>query len=159
MRSASRCRDSTGSSVKDTPTCIAVSAGGNDALEASHLLSFPVTEVASALQVLRAAQEEFHRRYELLMTWLEGFRCPVAVCTIYNAPAFETTKENTAAFAALSMFNDSVSRLARRHGFEVVELRDVFTEDGDFSAVSPIEPSELGGAKLAEELVAFCEAL
>jgi lysophospholipase L1-like esterase len=145
--------------VKDTPTCIAVSAGGNDALEASHLLSFPVTEVASALQVLRAAQEEFHRRYELLMTWLEGFRCPVVVCTIYNAPAFETAKENTAAFAALSMFNDSVSRLARRHGFEVIELRDVFTEDGDFSAVSPIEPSERGGAKLAEELVAFCEAL
>jgi hypothetical protein len=31
--------------VKDTPTCIAVSAGGNDAFEASHLLSFPVTEV------------------------------------------------------------------------------------------------------------------
>jgi hypothetical protein len=147
------------SRLKDTPTCIAVSAGGNDALEASHVLSLPVPDVASALQALQEVQAAFHRRYELMMAWLRSFDCPVTVCTIYNAPAFDTTEENNAVVAALSMFNDSVCRLARRYGFGVIELRDVFTENEDFSPVSPIEPSSQGGAKLAKELTAICGAV
>lgn len=142
-----------------TSAFIALSVGGNDALQVSHLLETPVTCVASALAVLHAAQAAFQERYDELLHQLAVVECPVSVCTIYNAPLFDTDEENKAVVPAISLFNDVITRSARRHGFSVIELRDIFTEKADFAPVSPIEPSAQGGRKLAERLAAVCKSL
>ena len=54
---------------------------------------------------------------------------------------------------ALSLFNDIIVRTAMRYGFNVLDLREWLTETADFSPKSPIEPSDIGGMKIAQGLL------
>ena len=47
------------------------------------------------------------------------------------------------------MFNDVILREAAGHQLPVLDLRLVCTDAADYAAVSPIEPSAAGGAKIA----------
>ena len=49
---------------------------------------------------------------------------------------------------ALAPFNDVILREATAHGLSVLDLRLVCDEPGDYSTVSPIEPSAQGGRKI-----------
>jgi hypothetical protein len=74
---------------------------------------------------------------------------PLMVCTIYDAiPGLPPEL-----ITALSVFNDVILREAIQHGIPVLDLRMICTEPGDYSVLSPIEPSSQGGAKLASQLV------
>ena len=53
------------------------------------------------------------------------------------------------AHAALSMFNAIIFREAISAKVTIIDLRLVCTERTDYSELSPIEPSEKGGAKIA----------
>jgi hypothetical protein len=55
----------------------------------------------------------------------------------------------------LSLFNDVIVREAIRHRSTMLDLRAVLTEAGDYSPISPIEPSAAGGEKLAGRLVSL----
>jgi hypothetical protein len=73
---------------------------------------------------------------------------PVAVCTIYDAiPALGRAEK-----AALTLFNDIIFREAFVAGLPVADLRLVCTRSDDYSPLSPIEPSHVGGAKIADVL-------
>ena len=61
-----------------------------------------------------------------------------------------------AEFAALSGFNDVITRAAATAGIPLIDLRVLCTDAGDYSLLSPIEPSAAGGAKIAG---AICRAL
>lgn len=76
---------------------------------------------------------------------------PVLVCTIYDAVPGLTTTLKT----ALSVFNDVITPEAMRCDWTVVDLRELLCDSADYSAVSPIEPSEQGGQKLAQALAAW----
>ena len=143
------------------PDHVAVSAGGNDALQSVDLLFEEVGNVAAALHLMRGLQHSLSEHYTALCHRLADLRCPVSLCTIYNAPVladtpYDTDRANAAVCAAVSMFNDVIQRMAARFGFRVVELRDLLTEREDFSAVSPIEPSGKGGRKLAQHFSTLC---
>ena len=53
------------------------------------------------------------------------------------------------ASTALTVFNDAILRAAIETRAAVIDLRLVCAEPGDYAAVSPIEPSVAGGAKIA----------
>ena len=50
----------------------------------------------------------------------------------------------------VSIFNDIVYKTAKKYGAEVLELRDIFVSSEDYA--NPIEPSHIGGGKLAKAI-------
>ena len=70
---------------------------------------------------------------------------PTAVCTVYDAiPGL-----GPAELTALGGFNEVILREAFAAGLPVIDLRLVCDRPADYSHVSSIEPSMLGGAKIA----------
>jgi len=79
------------------------------------------------------------------------------VLTGYN-PCFDghgmDATYQQAAESAVPIFNDAIQQEAHRRSFNVLELRRHFTDQADYA--NPIEPSAVGGAKLATAMKAFC---
>jgi hypothetical protein len=126
-----------------------VSVGGNDALVASGLLHEPVRVMGEGLARLAAVVDRFRANYHRMLVDVRSFGRPVAVCTIYDMiPGFQK-----GALQGVAAFNDVILREAAAAGVPVIDLRVLCREPGDYSEVSPIEPSVRGGAKIAGEIV------
>ena len=76
---------------------------------------------------------------------------PVLSLTVHN-PCFDghgfDAAYQQAAESALSIINDVIQQEARRRAFDILELRTLFDDRADYA--NPIEPSAIGGAKLAK---------
>jgi hypothetical protein len=129
-------------------THLAISAGGNDALGCASILGQPARSVAEVIRELADIQDEFRREYREMLKAALLKRLPTVVCTIYDAIP-DLPRE---AQAALSFFNDVILREAASAGVPVLDLRLVCRDVADYSPLSPIEPSAIGGAKIAEAL-------
>ncbi|HVS39254.1 MAG TPA: SGNH/GDSL hydrolase family protein [Gemmataceae bacterium] len=140
--------------LKDVPadaTHLFVSAGGNDALGESSILSEAACTVGQALRVMQEVRVCFRKSYRAMLEILCAQGKPVAVCTVYDAvPGL-----GPAELAALAGFNELILREAFAAGLPVIDLRLVFDRASDFSHVSPIEPSMVGGAKIASVVAAI----
>jgi hypothetical protein len=126
-------------------TLLVVSVGGNDALGASHLLGSGVRTVGEALLLLAEAQDRFARDYREMLEAVLAHGLPTALCTIYDTPP--SAPNQRIIKAALSLFNDVITRAAFARGLPLIDLRLICDEDGDYA--NPIEPSVQGGAKMA----------
>jgi hypothetical protein len=135
-------------------THLAVSVGGNNALIASDILAQPAKSVSAVLHEIADIQAEFRREYREMLAAVLDRRLPTLVCTIYDAiPGLEDD-----ALAALTLFNDVILREAIRAGIPVLDLRFVCDNASDYSPLSPIEPSHLGGRKIGEALARIMPA-
>ena len=134
--------------LPDDTTHIALSIGGNDALNAQDVFSLPADSVFSALGRLAEMQGGFHRAYRDMLWNVLLLQKPTVVCTIYDAVPGLSREERS----ALSLFNDVICREAMAAGVAVVDLRALLQEADDYSAISPIEPSVKGGEKIARAL-------
>jgi hypothetical protein len=132
-------------------TQLIVSAGGNDALGEAHLLGEPCTTVGEAVARLSEAQRRFATTYDLMVEAVLSPGVPTALCTIYDAnfppPEGETIT------AALSLFNDAITRAAFLRGLPLIDLRLMFSDPDDYA--NPIEPSSRGGDKIARAIAAL----
>lgn len=129
-------------------THLIMSIGGNNALMASGLLGEPAATVGDALVTLAETIGEFRDAYIRMLTTVRERGLPICVCTIYDAiPTLEAS-----ARAALAGFNDVISRAAIAAGIPLIDLRVVCTHPDDYSPLSPIEPSVVGGAKIADAI-------
>ncbi len=135
--------------IPNGATHLVVSMGGNDALLESELLDFPVRSSADALRTFARAVREFEKSYREALTACLRKNLPVVVCTIYNGN-FPDPDYQLRASIALSMFDDAIVRIAREKGCAVIELREICTSSADYA--NPIEPSVVGGAKIAEAI-------
>jgi len=134
-------------------THIVVSAGGNDALGESGLLTEAVGTVGEALGLVQEVRDRFRKSYRAMIQTLAAVGKPAAVCTIYDSVPGLGAAER----AALGGFNEVILREAFSAGLPVIDLRLICDRPEDYSHVSPIEPSAVGGAKIARaiaELVA-----
>jgi hypothetical protein len=129
-------------------THLVMSIGGNDALGASGLLQERAGTVGAALAVLAEALAEFRTAYTAMLRAVRALGKPTAVCTVYDAVPMIGPAER----AALAGFNDVITRAAATAGVPLIDLRAVCTADVDFSPMSPIEPSRVGGAKIADAI-------
>ena len=121
------------------------SVGGNDALGASHVLN---SSGDSVVMELTQAYEGFHVDYQTMLDKACACNLPTTVCTIYGSvPGL-----GKAEVMALSVFNDIILREAFARGIPVIDLRLVCSEAEDYSELSPIEPSSVGGAKIADSI-------
>jgi hypothetical protein len=133
-------------------THLVVSAGGNDALHYSPILGEKVGSVAEALERLADVRESFTREYRAMLDKVQARGLPTAVCTIYEA-RFPNRKQRRQAAAGLTLFNDCITREAAARGLAVIDLRVICSDEEDLA--NPIEPSVIGGAKIANAIAAF----
>jgi hypothetical protein len=132
--------------VPASATHLVISAGGNDALGKTGVLSQDAGTVGEALLILAAAGAEFERDYRAMVAIVTERRLPVVLSTIYN-PRFGDTMFQEVAVTALCMFNDAILRAAFEARLPVIDLRLICTDASHYA--NDIEPSSAGGERIA----------
>ena len=142
-------------------THLVVSVGGNDALGVLPILAQGTDTVGDGLAAVAEEAGRFSAGYRDMLGRVCDRGLPVAVCTIYD-PCFDHANRDRlgptdglgpAAVAGLAAFNDAILRHAVSARVPVVDLRVIFTHAADYA--NPIEPSAIGGAKLAATIAAL----
>jgi hypothetical protein len=126
-------------------THLVVSVGGNDALSESRTLMEPAATVGEALAIMHEVRSRFRSSYREMLLSVATRRLPTAVCTIYDSVPGLGPAEAT----ALAGFNEIILREAFAAKLQVIDLRLICSQAADYSPLSPIEPSHIGGAKIA----------
>ncbi len=147
-----------GKQLKRVPahvTHVVLSLGGNDALMNADLLNLPVRSTAEALDRFGERMETFERSYGWALEAVLALGRKTTVCTIYNGNL--GANEAPRARLALMMFNDVIVRAALQHSVDIIDLRLVCTQPGDYA--NPIEPSGPGGRKIAAAIAATLGAV
>ena len=133
------------SRIPSDATLLVVSAGGNDALGESGVLGSPARSVGDAVMQLAEAQSRFAARYSDMLQGVLACGAPTALCTIYDANF--PPPEGRIIKAALTLFNDVITREAFSRALPLIDLRLICSDPGDYA--NPIEPSEQGGERIA----------
>ncbi len=141
-------------STEDYSSHAVLSVGGNDAFGNIHLLeSTDQQTFIESLLVLSEIQEAFRDSYRQLLDALRASFHRCLVMTIYR-PRFALdgypAPFQKAAETALSVYNDVIQEEAGSRNFDLLDLRRVCNENEDFA--NPIEPSDQGGRKIANEI-------
>ena len=95
----------------------------------------------------------FTKQYETIVANLSSHRANLLLCTVYEgdlADSDEFSDVNNSSKTMVSLFNDIVYRTANKYGADVLELREIFVRPEDYA--NPIEPSHIGGGKLAKAI-------
>jgi GDSL-like Lipase/Acylhydrolase family len=128
---------------------LVISIGGNNALLRLEFLQERASSVAEVMSRLAQLGEEFEHSYQSMLQKALVHKKPTILCTIYY-PQFSEPYQ-TMAIAALTMFNDAILRTAFVAGLPVIDLRLLCDDPADYA--NPIEPSEIGGEKIAKTIV------
>ena len=134
--------------LPSSATHLAMSVGGNDAIRASGILQQTTTTVDAALTTFADELDIFRNNYRKALTALLAASKPAMVCTIYDAVPNLTRSKKT----ALAFYNDIIIREAAHQGLPVIDLRSICNDLSDYSSISSIEPSDSGGAKIADAI-------
>ncbi len=121
-----------------------VSCGGNDALRSISILEKETDSVGGALDILYQAKEDFRLNYVGMLEAILKKHSKAAVCTIYN----KVPGLSQSAYTALALFNEVVLEELSSRNLPIIDLRVICNEESDYSSISPIEPSLLGGRKI-----------
>ena len=133
-----------------TATHLVLSVGGNNALMHLGILDAPTATVASSLETLAEVAAAFVTRYRAAVDACSKTRLPLTVCTIYDG-CFEDAAFQRIASTTLALFNDAIIRVAVERALPVIDLRFVCARPEDYA--NPIEPSSIGGEKIARAIV------
>ncbi len=101
------------------------------------------------LSRLAALREEFRLQYRELLEAAAKTGLPACVCTIYDRIPGLPERHR----AALALFNEVILAEASARGLQVLDLRLICAEAGDYSPISPIEPSLAGSRKIVERIL------
>ena len=128
-----------------------LSIGGNDAMRHVDLLQLPAASSGETLDALIAMADGFAGIYERAVKSVRDRVPRLVLCTIYEPPLVGKNTANRAR-VLLTMLNDGVFRAAYRWGLDVLDLRAICTDPGDFT--QQISPSATGAAKIARAIAA-----
>ena len=139
---------------------IVLSVGGNDLLnEIDFLLEdfkYTPNQVLERCQSLIAP---ITQKYESIVSQLQTTsRVNLLLCTVYEGNLEGSVMYDDIAVssrAMLSLFNDSVYKTHNMFKTEILELRNIFVSPEDYA--NPIEPSHIGGEKLAKAINKWVE--
>jgi hypothetical protein len=134
---------------------LVISIGGNDALQNADLLSLRVSSSREALEAFDERLVRFEQAYRTALDAVLGLDRRTAVCTVYNG-ALDADRARIAR-VGLTLFNDVILRTAAARRIDVLELRAICAEPGDYA--NPIEPSGKGGLKIARGVAALIGAI
>ena len=95
----------------------------------------------------------FTKQYETIVANLSSHRANLLLCTVYEGDLVDSDEfsdVNNSSKTMVSLFNDIVYRTANKYNADVLELREIFVRPEDYA--NPIEPSHIGGGKLAKAM-------
>lgn len=130
-------------------THLALSIGGNDALQRQGLLQARARSVAEAIDMLAEAVSQFENAYRKAVDACIAHRLPLVICTIYNGN-FADAGYRKLVRSAVALFNDAIIRTALDYKLKAIDLRAVCARPEDYA--NPIEPSSIGAARIARAL-------
>ena len=135
---------------------IVLSIGGNDML---YNLSFlttnkPTLRNEAFIDVYNEIFQPLEVRYETIVKNFASQRANLLLCTVYEgdlgrSEEFKDVLDSSKIM--VSSLNDIIYKTASRYNAEVLELRNIFTSSEDYA--NPIEPSHIGGEKLAKKII------
>jgi len=134
---------------------LVLSVGGNDALMNSGILHVPADSVTQAVAALAELLRSFEEKYRRVVAACRKIPLPLTLCTIYNG-YFPDGEFQRLASTALTVFNDVILRVGIELGLSLIDLRFVCFSAVDYA--NPIEPSCVGGAKIARTIVNLVSA-
>lgn len=147
------------STIKDASKII-LSVGGNDLLQnLSFLYKSNFENVNEGFICLQnQIFQPLTERYEAIVKVLSSYRANLLLCTVYEGDLGRTDEFRGVLDSSkimASSFNDIVYKTAKKYQADVLELRHIFTSSEDFA--NPIEPSHIGGEKLAKAIIKWVE--
>jgi lysophospholipase L1-like esterase len=140
--------------LKEPVSHIVLSIGGNDLLQNLHLLQDETSGMKFALEKSSELIGEIQENYTKILEHLSQYDAKVLLCTVYEGDLKSDVmlaQFDKAGQAMLKMHNDTVYYLASKFEVDVLELRNIFTNKEDYA--NPIEPSHIGGEKLAKAII------
>ena len=138
-----------------TSSHFVLSIGGNDLLQnLSFLYEGPVNKINDAVAgVQQYIFKPLEQRFETIIQRLSSHRANLLLCTVYEGDLGRTDEFRDVLDSSkimVSSFNDTVYKTASKYNADVLELRHIFTSPEDYA--NPIEPSHIGGEKLAQAI-------
>ncbi len=137
--------------LEGRPDVAVLSIGGNDVTRHADLLGHPGTGI-ELLEDLLTIADDFARSYELAARAVAKRAKRTVLCTIYEVQ-LEPAMAARLVRVPLGVLNDRIVRIGSRLGLDVLELRSICTDPGDF--VLSIEPSAQGAERIAEAIAAL----
>ena len=129
-------------------THVFVSCGGNDAIDNVDVLNLEASTVEDGLIRLSERRESFRANYTTAIDAVCRKHSQVAVFTVYN----KIPELDMPARTALALFNEVILEELSSRVLPIVDLRVIFSDEQDYSSVSPIEPSVYGGQKIVSRI-------
>ncbi len=146
-------------------TNLFISIGGNDGLGQLSIFNSHVNTVGEALQQMYRIGNNFKKRYSEMVELVLSYNIPTAFCSIYY-PRFDARSLNRVqhyitaiqngreiqemTMAAETIFNDIITYEIFKRKIPLIDLRVLCDDDQDFA--NPIEPSCIGGMKIAKTI-------
>jgi GDSL-like Lipase/Acylhydrolase family len=126
-----------------------LSVGGNDAILRAEVLDARVQSSGEALLLLAEVGREFEEKYRKAVEACLSLSLPLVVLTIYHGN-FPDPRYQRVVATALTVFNDVIIRTATEMRLMLIDTRFVCNSPADFA--NPIEPSSVGGEKIARAI-------
>ncbi len=99
---------------------------------------------------MRDVSQKFEEKYRRAVDACRELHLPLTICTIYNG-CFPDPGYQRLISTALMVFNDVILRVGIEFGLNIIDLRMVCSSVKDYA--NSIEPSSVGGAKIAKSIV------
>ena len=128
-------------------------------LQNLHLLQDETSGMQFALEKCSELISEIQENYTKILEHLKQYDAKVLLCTVYEGDLESDlllAEYDKAGQAMLKMHNDTVYYLASKFEVDVLELRNIFTNKEDYA--NPIEPSHIGGGKLAKAIIQWMKS-
>jgi hypothetical protein len=129
---------------------LVLSVGGNDAIQNMALLHMPATSASDVLLEMARISHTFEGEYRSVIKACRQVALPLTVCTIYNGNFVDEDLKQKVSIALMA-FNDVILRTGIEFGLAMIDLRSVCSAPSDYA--NSIEPSSVGGAKIAPAIV------
>lgn len=140
--------------LPDDATHLFISVGGNNALLNADVLQMKVSSSAEVFNRQADLASDFEYHYNKMLQTILRLNKPTTVCTIYY-PRMPEPNYQKIACAALASFNDVIIKQAFLAGIPLIDLRLLCNQDSDYA--NSIEPSEMGGGKIAKTIFRIVE--
>ncbi len=146
-------------------THLFVSVGGNDGLGHLSVFHNTVTTIGKALQQMYHIGDRFRKNYSEMLDLVLSYNLPSTFCSIYyprfDARSLDRVQDYMSVLsngreiqemvmAAETIFNDAISYEVFKRKLQLIDLRVLCDNDEDFA--NPIEPSSIGGLKIAKTI-------
>jgi len=129
-----------------------VSVGLADAMKHEGIFFKKNINAVALFEQLFLIREGFRDKYEGMVRILLNLRLPLAISTLY-APAPPNPNMRQALSAGMTVFNDAILDVARKHGLPVLDMNALVRAPGDYA--DPMHPSAAAGARIAERIAAM----